>query len=102
MGDRELYDAVHVQYSQRLHGLPYLSPEQIGRGFPERSRFAFNAAEVAELIFQMPRIGWDNYVDHARVLLKHPEKAYDVVKFLRKGITGKIVPVGSLDAVAEE
>lgn len=101
VSDRDLYNAVHMQYFQRLQGRPYLSPGEIKIEYPERAHFAFDAAEVAELIFQMPRIGWDAYVFHARPILAHPERAYDLVKFLRKGTTGKIVPVGCIDSVAE-
>ncbi len=77
MGNRELYEATRVQYLQRSQGKPYLSPGEM----PETVKtHTFDAAELAELMYQIKHISWDGYMAHARKLVSRPELAYDHVK----------------------
>ncbi len=77
MGDRELYEATRLQYLQRTQGKPYLSPDRM----PEHAKkHSSEAAELAELIYQIKNISWKKYVIHAGKLVSRPELAYDYVK----------------------
>lgn len=81
MGNRELYEATRVQYVQRSQGKPYFSPDEM----PETVKnHTFDAAELAELMYQIKHISWDGYMAHAKKLVSRPELAYDHVKGKQK------------------
>lgn len=95
-----LYYATLLQYRQRTRGRPYFSPEELkskGRIPPETG---FDAAELAELIYQMRQIKWEGFVAHAKRFTRKPEKLYDFIKS-HKVIVGDTAP-SPLEVAAEE
>lgn len=98
-----LYYATLLQYRQRARDQPYLSPNELNAkgNIPEGT--VFEAAELAELIYQMRQVKWDGFLTHASRFTEKPAKLYDFVKSHKIAMDAKATPVpSSLEVAAEE
>jgi hypothetical protein len=98
--DKALYESTLMQFRQRILGKPYLDPGELSVRLPGAGANCYDAAELAELVFQMRQVTWAVYVSLAKGLgVRRPEKLYDFVK-ANSGQAGK--PLLSLEAIAAE
>jgi hypothetical protein len=94
-----LYYATLLQYRQRARDRPYFSPEELKAKGDIPAEMGFEAAELAELIYQMKQVTWHGFLAHAGRFTKKPAKLYDFVKSHKVKIE---VSPNPLEVAAEE